>query len=84
LLQSVPTDKQYWWYTHMSAMIGGCIGALTAFLVINSEQFPAGLQAAIPAWMFWLAPTIIGVPLIIRWRAHSRRKFAGTATAGTP
>ena len=84
LMQSVPTDKQYWWYTHMSAMIGGCIGALSAFLVINSEQFPTAVQAAVPAWVFWLAPTILGVPVLIRWRAHYRRKFSAAATAAKP
>ena len=57
LMGSVPPETLYWWYTHTSAMIGGCIGALTVFLVINPEPFPAGIQSAVPAWVVWLAPT---------------------------
>lgn len=79
LLATVPDDPRYWWYVHMDGMMGGVLGALTAFLIINTELLPEAVLAAVPRWVFWLGPSIIGFPLIARWRAHYRRRFAGGA-----
>ena len=58
------------------------IAALLGCGAVEDEAIePAGFQAAVPEWVFWLAPTIIGVPVLIRWRGHYQRKFSKTATA---
>jgi hypothetical protein len=61
----------------MNGMIGGCIGTLTAFLVINSEQMVDGATSGVPEWLFWLAPSLLGVPTLITWRRRYRRQFDG-------
>jgi len=55
--------KNYWLLAHLQRMTGGYIAALTAFLVVNAKHSPV----QIPPALFWLFPTIILVPLIIRW-----------------
>ncbi len=75
MLRGVPTDKRYWWYVHMNGMMGGCIGTVTAFLVINSEQLFAPSSIGVPGWVFWLGPAALGVPAGIVWRRYYRRKF---------
>ena len=41
-------------------MMGAYIGAITAFLVVNIHDFE-------PAWLIWLLPTFILVPLMRFW-----------------
>jgi uncharacterized membrane protein len=57
------TIKNYWLVGHLQRMTGGFIAALTAFLVVNAKYFPE----QIPSFLYWLFPTIILTPLIIRW-----------------
>lgn len=57
------TVKNYWLIGHLQRMTGGFIAALTAFLVVNNRYFPE----RIPSFIFWLLPTIILTPLIIKW-----------------
>jgi uncharacterized membrane protein len=57
------TIKNYWLIGHLQRMTGGFIATLTAFLVVNVEYFPE----QIPGFVFWLLPTIILTPLIIKW-----------------
>ncbi|MCS6974817.1 MAG: hypothetical protein N2044_08340 [Cyclobacteriaceae bacterium] len=53
---------------HLQRMTGGFIAATTAFLVVNIRYFPE----QIPDILFWLLPTFLFTPLIIKWS----RKFA--------
>jgi uncharacterized membrane protein len=72
-----PTHAMHWWFEHMGAMLGSCIAATTAFLVVNAERFGAPSDSL----AVWLAPTIIGTPVIIVWTTYYRRRFATSAGA---
>lgn len=60
--------KNYWLLAHLQRMTGGYIAAITAFLVVNAKHFPADL----PALLFWLLPTIVLTPMIIKWSNEYR------------
>ena len=45
--------------THLQRMMGSYIGTVTAFLVVNNTFLPSIVA--------WLLPTIVLVPLLIRW-----------------
>jgi cytochrome c-type biogenesis protein CcmH/NrfF len=65
-------ERMWWWYHHMQAMIGSYIAAFTAFVVQNGERLPPDLKYG---WLLWLAPTLIGTPVIFFWIGHYRKKF---------
>jgi hypothetical protein len=67
-----PSHPMHWWFEHMSSMLGSCVAATTAFLVVNANRL--GLEPF--SLLVWLAPTIIGVPTIAIWTRYYRRKFA--------
>jgi uncharacterized membrane protein len=79
-----PTHPMHWWFEHMGAMLGSCIAATTAFLVVNGASFGVGRFSLV----VWFGPTIIGVPVIAVWTAYYRRTFAATtrrqAASGLP
>lgn len=66
-----PADKNFWWYSHMGGMLGSYIAATTAFLVNNVRHLHLGG----PVGIWWLLPTIVGVPAIIVWTRKYRAKF---------
>jgi uncharacterized membrane protein len=66
-----PRSPMHWWFEHMGNMLGACIAATTAFLVVNAQRW--GLETF--SIFVWLAPTIIGVPVIVIWTGYYRRKF---------
>lgn len=68
-----PTHRMHWWFQHMSSMLGSCIAATTAFLVVNAPQ--AGLSRL--SVIVWFAPTVIGAPAIGIWINYYKRRFAG-------
>ncbi|WP_367605735.1 hypothetical protein [Legionella sp. W05-934-2] len=49
---------------HVGGMIGGTIAVFTAVLVTNFTYQPA--------WVLWIAPTVILLPLIIYWTIRIR------------
>jgi uncharacterized membrane protein len=55
--------KNYWLIGHLQRMVGAFIASMTAFLVVNATYLPG----TIPGFVFWLLPTIIFTPLIIKW-----------------
>ncbi len=55
--------RNYWLLAHLQRMTGGYIAALTAFLVVNADNFPS----VIPGIVLWLLPTAVLTPLIIIW-----------------
>ena len=57
-----------WIVRHIGMMLGSYIATTTAFLVTNVKSFD-------PQWLPWLAPTILGSPII----AYYTRKFAKKA-----
>ena len=67
-----PTHPMHWWFEHMSSMLGACIAATTAFLVVNAGNL--GFQTF--SLVVWLAPSVIGVPTIAIWTRYYRRRFA--------
>jgi len=70
-----PSHPMHWWFEHMSSMLGACIAATTAFLVVNASNL--GMETF--ALVVWLAPSVIGVPAIVIWTRYYRRKFAPAA-----
>jgi uncharacterized membrane protein len=68
-----PTRPMHWWFAHMANMLGSCIAATTAFLVINGGRL--GFETL--SLVVWLAPAAVGTPAIVIWTAYYRRKFAG-------
>jgi uncharacterized membrane protein len=74
-----PTHHMHWWFEHMGSMLGSCIAATTAFLVVNADRFGSASDSLV----VWLAPTIVGTPAIAIWTAYYRRRFTASA-AGSP
>jgi uncharacterized membrane protein len=63
----------YWLLAHLQRMTGAFIASLTAFLVVNAKYSPVEL----PSIVFWLLPTALLVPYIIRWsRKYEIRRQA--------
>jgi hypothetical protein len=60
-----------WLIRHIGMMSGAYIATFTAFLVVNVHSFQ-------PGWVLWLAPTMVGMPLIAYW---TRRATKGVRTA---
>ena len=56
---------------HLTRMMAGTIAAVTAFTVVNVRVEPA--------FVVWLAPTVVLTPLIIYWRARIRRAASSAA-----
>ena len=75
-----PTHRMHWWFEHMGAMLGACIAATTAFLVVNAGRL--GLETFSLA--VWLSPTVVGVPTIVLWTRYYQEKFAESASPGVP
>jgi uncharacterized membrane protein len=66
-----PTEKMFWWYSHLGKFIGSYIAAWTAFSTVTLPHvFPhAGV-------ILWLWPISVGVPAIVLTTAYYKRKFA--------
>ena len=60
-------DENYWLITHLQRMMGAYIASLTAFAVVNTPN----RLSFIP----WLLPSVILVPLIIKWTKKYRVKL---------
>lgn len=73
LYRKPPTDRNWWWYYHMERMVGSYIGLFTALMVQQVGPRMPGEWA----WISWVAPTIIGTPLLVRWIGSYRKRFAG-------
>lgn len=64
-------SKQWWLLQHISAMGGSYIAAVTAFAVQNPEIFVPNSSYQ---WLLWLAPGIVGAPIIGRIKRKYKRK----------
>jgi hypothetical protein len=74
-----PSHPMHWWFEHMAAMLGACIAATTAFLVVNAGRL--GLETFSLA--VWLSPTVVGVPTIVLWSRYYQQKFGPARPAPT-
>lgn len=63
-----PKETNYWLMAHLQRMLGAYIAATTAFLVVNLKYLPVEL----PGIVFWLLPTLLVTPLILRWSKKYR------------
>jgi len=59
--------QKAWLSKHLGMMMGAYIGTLTAFIVVNVNDFQ-------PAWLLWLLPTFLLVPLMRYWDWKFTRK----------
>ena len=66
-----PKDKQGWWYTHMTRMLGAYISTVTAFSVVNFQFLPPVAR--------WLWATVVGTLGIMIWTRHYKKKFNRTS-----
>ena len=66
-----PTEKMFWWYSHLAKFIGSYIAAWTAFSVATLSHIfrHAGI-------ILWVWPAAIGIPAIVLTTAYYKRKFA--------
>lgn len=67
-------DHRWWWYYHMERMLGSYIGLCTALMV---QQVGPRLPESI-AWVAWVAPSALGIPLIALWIRRYQHKFTKT------
>ncbi len=67
-----PTTHLHWWFAHMGGMLGSCIAALTALVVVNAAWFGTRTFAT----TIWIAVPALGTPAIFAWTAYYRRRFA--------
>ena len=74
-------EPRGWLYSHLGSMLGGGIAFHTAFAVFGAQQmFNYSLSGPL-AMAPWLAPTLLGVPAIVLWTRHYRRKFSAKRAA---
>jgi uncharacterized membrane protein len=73
-----PKEKMFWWYAHLSGMLGSYIAAWTAFSVVTIGPLLHG------AWWIWVVPTGIGVPAIVMTRGYYHRKFTPKPKINAP
>jgi hypothetical protein len=71
-----PRAPMHWWFEHMTSMLGACIAATTAFLVVNAQRW--GLETF--SLLVWLAPSVIGGTAAAVWTGYYRRRFASSST----
>jgi len=76
-----PQSRMHRWYEHLGSMIGTGIAGYTAFLVFGgSRLFPSFAQSQLYT-IFWILPSLIGVPVIFITVAYYQRKFKETSHA---
>jgi hypothetical protein len=66
---------EWWVIAHLSGMIASYVVLLTAFYVDNAHLFP-GVNR-LPTLTFWVAPTLVAIPFLVR----SIARFAPKAMA---
>jgi len=73
-----PQTRMHWWYEHLGSMVGTGIAGYTAFLVFGgSRLFPTVARSQLFT-VFWILPTLLGVPAIFLTVAYYQRKFHET------
>jgi len=67
LKRGIELDKNAWLKKHIGMMMGSYIATFTAFLVVNINDFE-------PAWLLWLSPTFVFVPVMSVYQKRFLRK----------
>ena len=76
-----PQSRMHWWYVHLTSMIATGIAGYTAFIVFGgSRLFPSVARSQLYT-IFWVLPTLIGVPVIFIVVGYYQRKFHETGRA---
>lgn len=81
-LRRAASNPMWWWFQHMTGMFGGCIAAATAVLITNARHITPTIPA--PQWLFWIAPTLVGLPALFIWQQVYRRRFNATRRQASP
>ena len=81
LMYQPGAEHMGWLYSHLGSMLGGGIAFHTAFIVFGAQRLIAfeltGPFAVVP----WILPTVLGIPAIVIWTLHYKRRFSA-ARAG--
>jgi hypothetical protein len=72
---------EWWVIAHLSGMIASYVVLWTAFYVDNAHLFP-GLNR-LPTLTFWVAPTLIALPFLVRSIVHFAPKTEAPSTPAT-
>lgn len=64
-----PTEKMFWWYSHLGLFIGSYIAAWSAFSTVTLTRVVGN------HWYVWLWPTMVGLPAIVLTTGYYKRKF---------
>lgn len=67
---------------HIIGMGGAYVAMLTAFYVDNGKHLP--LWDRLPTAAFWVLPSVVGVPIIVRALRNSTWRVKQAPSAGTP
>lgn len=65
-------DKMWWYFHHAGNMMGSFIAAVTAFSVNVLPKFTPNSDIN---WIYWLLPTAVGTPILIRILKKEKLKF---------
>lgn len=65
-------EKMWWWFHHLNMMTAAFIASITAALVNNIYKV---IQLGSFDFIFWLLPTIVLLPFIVRWNKYYKKKF---------
>ena len=76
LMRDPVGEHMGWFYSHLGSMLGGGIAFHTAFIVFGAQRFWAYEIAGPLAILPWILPTVVGIPAIVLWTRHYRRRFA--------
>jgi hypothetical protein len=71
-----------WLRTHLLGMSGSYIALFTGFYVDNGPNLP--LWNRLPTVAFWLLPSLVGVPLVVRAMAGRHLTVLRRAAGGRP
>jgi uncharacterized membrane protein len=71
-----------WLRVHIPAMGGAYIALFTGFYVDNGPHLP--VWDRLPSLAYWLLPSLVGAPLILRALARRRLLFVRSASPGRP
>ena len=69
ILRGKEAPKFAWLIKHIGMMMGAYIATFTAFVVVNIDFIQ-------PEWIPWLAPTALGVPLLVYWQRKYSKGMA--------
>jgi hypothetical protein len=76
--------SEYWVIAHLTGMIASYAVLWTAFYVDNAHLIP-GLNR-LPTTAFWVGPTLIALPFLVRsiWRFLPKAAAPSAATPSAP